>query len=1061
MNERPDDVKDERGPLAWMAGNSVAANLLMIMLIVGGLMLVPFVKQEVFPEISLDRINIQVPYPGASPEEVEKAVVLAVEEAVRGVDGVKKVTATAAEGAGSVTVELLRSADSDAVLNDIKSSVDRITSLPQDAERPVVSLLVNRREVLSLMLYGDAEERTLRDLAESVREDLLLSKDITVVELGGVRAPEISIEVPQAELRRYGLTLDQVSAAVARASVELPAGSVKTSSGEILIRTTERRDTGSDFGDIIVLSQPDGTEVRLGQIATVVDGFRDSDIEAYFNGKRAVKVQIFRVGEQTPIEVSAVANEYIEGLRERLPEGLGVAVWNDSSEVYRDRINLLLKNAFFGLIFVLIALGLFLEIKLAFWVTMGIVISVIGSLLFMPFTDVSLNMISLFAFILTLGIVVDDAIVVGEAVYSNRAEGKSGLRAAIDGVREVGTPVVFSVLTTVIAFTPLLFVPGIMGKFFIQIPLIVIPILLLSLVESLVILPAHLAHNSPPATRGFLGFITKQQTRFSDGLERFVDQIYQPFLKWVITYRYITMSTGVAILMITLGLVAGGFVRFIFFPKIEGDLISASIEMPYGAPVSETREVSEKVLAAARELLEESGGEAQLARGIYTGVGETAAGGGPVAFTTSGSHLGAVQVFLVPAGDRELRAAEFARLWRERVGEIPGVDKLSFAFNTGPGSGAPIAVALSHRDADVLERAAAQLAESVKTYNGVIDVDDGYTPGKEQLDLTLRPNARALGLSELDLARQARSNFFGAEAVRQQRGREELRVYVRRPESERLSEHDIEEMMIRTPAGGEIMLREAADITRGRSYTSIVRTDGRRVLVVSGDVDEQATTGQEVVASLEANVLPQLLADFHGLAYSLDGEQQERMESLGSLRTGFLLALMAMFALMAIAFKSYVQPLILMVSIPFGIVGAVFGHLLMGYELSFMSMMGIVALSGVVVNDSLVLVSAINSFRAAGMPLNDAVIAAGVRRFRPILLTSITTFLGLAPIIFETSVQARFLIPMALSLGFGILFVTYICLVLVPAFYLVIEDAIAKVDAFRAWYAEEPPLPGE
>ena len=811
-----------------------------------------------------------------------------------------------------------------------------------------------------------------------------------------------------------------------------------------------------------MLSRPDGTEVRLGQIARVVDGFQETDVEAYFNGQRAMMVKVFRVGDQTPIEISDVANEYVDDLQLRLPEGLGVAVWNDSSETYRDRINLLLKNAFLGLIFVLLALGLFLEIKLAFWVVVGITISVVGSLLFMPFTDVSLNMISLFAFILTLGIVVDDAIVVGESVYANRAAGKSGLRAAIDGVREVGSPVVFGVLTTVIAFTPLLFVPGIMGKFFIQIPLIVIPILLLSLVESLFILPAHVAHDSPPSTRGFLGFVSRQQQRFSSGLERFVERIYQPFLRWVIAYRYVTMSSGIAILIITGGLIAGGFVRSIFFPKIEGDLVSAGIEMPFGVPVDATREVAEQVLEAARELLEEAGGEANLSRGIYTSVGETvAAGGGPVSFSSSGAHLGTVQLFLVPAGERELRTAEFARKWRERVGEIPGVEKLSFNFNLGPGSGQPIAIALSHRDSEVLELAALRLANEVKTYAGVFDVDDGVTPGKEQLDLTLRPAARALGLNELDLARQARSNFFGAEALRQQRGRDELRVYVRRPESERVSEHDIEELMIRTPAGGEMMLREAADISRGRSYTSIVRTDGRRVLTVTGDIDEAITTGQEVTNNVLTTVLPQLMADFPGLDYSLDGEQQERMESLGALRTGFMMALLAMFALMAIAFRSYLQPLILMIAIPFGVVGAVFGHLIMGYELSFMSMMGIVALSGVVVNDSLVLVSAINANRRDGLDPHEAVIAGAMRRFRPIVLTSLTTFLGLAPMIFETSVQARFLIPMALSLGFGILFVTYICLMLVPAFYLILEDGIGAFDAVKAWYVAEPPQPSD
>jgi multidrug efflux pump subunit AcrB len=1041
---------EKKGPLAWMASNSVAANLAMVFLLVGGLLMVPFIKQEVFPEVSLDTISVQVPYPGASPAEVEQAVILAVEEAVRGIDDVKKVTATASEGSARVTIELLSGAEPEATLNDVKSAVDRITSLPQDAERPIISLNSNRRQVLSLVLYGDLEEKTLRQLAESVREDLLLQDDITVVELGGLREPEISVEVPQSELRQYGLTLEQIAGAVSRASVELPGGSVKTASGEILIRTTERRDVGSEFENIIVLSRPDGTEVTLGSIANVVDGFRDSDIEAYFNGQRAAKVEVYRVGDQTPLEISAAVRDYADQLEERLPEGVSVAVWNDSSEVYQDRINLLLKNAMIGLVLVLLALGLFLEIKLAFWVTMGIAISIVGALISMPLTNASLNMISLFAFILTLGIVVDDAIVVGEAVYKHRKDGKGPLQAAVDGAREVGTPVVFSVLTTVMAFTPLLFVPGIMGKFFIQIPLIVIPILLLSLFESLFILPAHLSHTKSGEKPGVFAWIDRQQQKFSEGMERFVANIYQPFVKWVVHYRYITLSTGIFLLILTVGLVGGGFVRFIFFPKIEGDLVSAGIQMPYGSPVDETREVADRLLDEAQAVVAENGGDAIL-RGVYTDVGQQTMRAGPMTSGRQGSHVGTVQVFLVPAAEREINTAEFSRKWRERVGEIAGVEKLSFNFNLGPSSGMPVDIQLSHKDPEILEAAAAELAESVKTYNGVFDVDDGYTPGKEQLDLQLKPAARALGITELGLARQVRNAFFGAEAVRQQRGRNELRVYVRRPEDERVSEHDIEELIVHTPNGGEMMLRDAAIVDRGRSYTEIVRRDGRRVLNVTADVDEEVTSGQEVVGNLESDVLPQLIADYPGLSYDLAGEQEERMESLGALRTGFLLALLAMFGLMAIAFRSYVQPLIIMFAIPFGFVGAVAGHLLMGYELSFMSAMGVVALSGVVVNDSLVLIAAINDFRKEGMEVEESVIAGGMRRFRPILLTSLTTFLGLAPMIFETSVQAKFLIPMALSLGFGILFVTYIALVLVPALYMIVEDARRKVTSVREW----------
>ncbi len=1064
MSDERDEAVEVKGPLAWMAANSVAANLLMIMLLVGGLISSQFIKQEVFPEVSLDVITVQVPYPGASPAEVEKGVILAVEEAVRGVDGIEEVKSTASESIGTVSVEVSDSAEPETVLNDVKSAVDRITSLPQDSERPVISLSATRRGVISLVLHGDVEEKVLRNLAESVREDLLLRDDITVVEIGGARDPEISIEVSQDELRQYGLSLEQIARIVSSASIELPGGSVKTDSGEILLRTTERRDEGSGFANIIVLSRPDGTQVRLGEIAEVIDGFEDSDIEARFDGNRAMRVDVFRVGDQTPIEIADAVKAYIEDdLRPQLPEGIGVSVWNDQSEIYQDRINLLLKNARIGLLLVLLALGLFLELRLAFWVTMGITISVVGSLIAMPIIDVSLNMISLFAFILILGIVVDDAIVIGEAVYSHRMEGKGGLQAAIDGAREVGGPVVFSVLTTVIAFTPLFFVPGIMGKFFINVPMIVVPILILSLIESLFILPAHLAHKKDPAKTGVLGWVNRQQQRFSGGLETFVEKVYQPFVRLVVKFRYITLATGVALLLITVGGVGGGFVRFIFFPKIEGDLVTVGVQMPYGSPVSDTKRVAKMIEREGNELMEELGGRDALVRGMYTTLGQSAEAGGPVGGSTTGSHIGSVQLFLVPAGEREVQTADIARRWRERVGEVPGVEKLSFNFNLGPPSGAPVSVQLSHRDPRVLETAAARLAEHLETYDGTFDIDDGYTPGKEQLDLELKPEARALGVTETDLARQVRSAFFGAEASRQQRGRDELRVYVRRPEDERASEYAIEELMVRTPEGGEILLRDAADIERGRSYTSISREEGRRILNVTADVDEKVTTGQEIMGALERNYLPRLLADYPGLAYSVAGEQQERVESLGALGLGFVFALLAMFGLLAVAFKSYIQPIIVLVAIPFGFVGAVGGHVLMGYELSFMSMMGFVALAGVVVNDSLVLIDAINARRReGGHDVEEAVILGGMRRFRPILLTSITTFLGLAPMIFETSVQARFLIPMALSLGFGILFVTYIALVFVPAFYMMIEDVRSAFARLAAWVrGPEEPEPAE
>ena len=1034
-------AKFYKGPLAWMAQNMVASNLLMAMFILGGLLMIPRIKQEVFPEITLDTVSVSIVYPGASPAEVEQGTVLAIEEAIRGVDGIKKVTSTANESSAAVNAELLLSADKEQAYNDIKGEIDRITSFPEDAEKPSVSLVSTRREVISLVLYGDQDEWTLKRFAEQVREDLLTDPDITVVEIEGIRQPEISIEVSQENLRRYNLTIEQVAGAVRLASIELPGGGIKTRAGEVLLRTNERRLDGDEFHDIIVLSQRDGTQVRLGDIATIKDGFQESDEELYFNGQRAARITVFRVGEQTPIEVSDAVKGYIDENASSLPPGLEYALWNDQSEIYRARIDLLLRNAFQGLILVLLVLGLFLELRLAFWVTLGIPISFLGAMFLMPGIDVSLNMISLFAFILTLGIVVDDAIVVGEAVFKHRKDGMGHLDAAIAGVREVGGPVIFSVLTTVFAFSPLLIVPGVMGKFFKVIPLVVIPILLISLVESLLILPAHLSHGKPPSQRGFFGAVNRAQAKFGDGLEWAVEKFYQPSVAVAIKQRYLTLAISLGMLILTVGLIGGGLVKFTFFPKIEGDVIRTSVELPFGANAEDTRAAMMKIVEGAQQTLTEQTGGEKISRGVLAQLGSTPRGGGPRGGTgSSGSHLAGVEIFLVDAGERDVTTAQFAERWREVVGAIPGVDNLSFSYDIGPGSGGAIEVELSHTDIEVLEAAAADLAVRLEDYNGVIEINDGFAAGKEQLDFKLKPAARTLGLTQTDLARQVRNAFYGAEAVRQQRGRDEVRVFVRRPFEERTSEYDIETLLLRTNAGGEIPLGQAAEVVRGRSYTSINRQDGRRLVRVTADVDTKVTTANLVVSDLKTQVLDDLISKYPGLRWDMGGQQRDQAESFGALGNGFLLALIAMFGLMAVAFRSYIQPLIIMFSIPFGIVGAVLGHLVMGYSLSFMSMMGIVALSGVVVNDSLVLVDAINSYRRGGMGLSEAVIAGGVRRFRPIMLTTLTTFFGLAPMISETSVQARFLIPMALSLGFGILFVTFIALILVPTLYMIIED---------------------
>jgi multidrug efflux pump subunit AcrB len=1028
-----------------MARNHVAANLLMFVLIVGGLIKAYSIKQEVFPEIDLDRVQVIVAYPGAGPEEVEEGIILQVEENLSGVDGIKEIDSSASEGLGVVTAVLRSGEDADRVLQDIKSEVDRIVTFPEDAEKPVISKLLNRHEVISVVVYGDIGERALREQAERVRNDLLDMGDITQVDLGGVRPYEISIEVPEENLRRYNLTLEEVARRVRKASMDLPGGTIKTARGEILLRTKELRRKGDEYEDIAILATPDGTEVKLGEIGRVKDAFQETDLFARFNGKPAAMVRVFRVGEQKPIEISRRVKNYVEEKRKSLPPSVKISTWNDMSEIFKSRMALLTKNASYGLILVMITLGLFLEIRLAFWVMLGVPISFLGGFFIMPSLGVSINMISLFAFILALGILVDDAIVVGENVYKHRQMGKPFVNAAYEGAVEVGIPVIFSVLTTVAAFIPLAFVTGIMGKFIKVIPLVVISLLLVSLVESLFILPAHLSMGEGrKSPRGVFRGIERVRSGFSSRLDRFIAGPYRKFLSLCVRNRYATIAVGVALLFLTVGVVRGGILKFVFMPTVDGDVAVASIKMPLGTPVAETEAVEKFVVDKAMEVVarydrDRKEGDSVL-RDVYAIVGGTFQGSGPAARGgKAASHLGNIALFLTETKKRGVPATYIANSWREAVGEISGVDSLTFSSNIMH-VGADIDIQLAHEDFGVLDRASRRLKTVIAGYPGVGDIEDTYDRGKRELKIRIKPEARTLGITEEGLGRQIRSAFYGSEALRLQRGRNEVRVMVRYPGEERKNLWDLESMRIRTPDGGEVPLGHAAAVVGGYGFSSIKRVDRKRVIDVKATVDSRVNNAGEILAEMKQSVLPDLLGDYPGLSFNMEGQEKERNESVSSMKEGFILALIAIYALLAIPFRSYSQPILIMAAIPFGIVGAVIGHLIMGLNLSILSMFGLVALTGVVVNDSLLLIDQVNRGRREGESLENAILSGGQRRFRPILLTSLTTFFGLAPIISETSVQAQFLIPMAVSLAFGILFATGITLLLIPSLYMILED---------------------
>ena len=1028
------------GMVEWFARNSVAANLLMVLIVASGLITVFTVNEEIMPEIELDRIVVEVPYLGAAPEEVESAVCVRIEEAIQGIDGIKEIQSTASEGMGMVVVELELGADARKAVDDIKTNVDAITTFPIETEKPVIRELTRRIQVTDVAVSGNLDPLTLKEIAERVRDELTTLPGITQVDLVSAPPYEISIEVSEVALRRHGLTFDQVADAVRGSSLDLPGGSVRTDGGEILLRTIGQAYRGQEFEDLVLWTRADGSRLRLGDVATVVDGFAETDQFARFDVEPTMMVSVFRTGDQSTLDIAASVQEYVNSAQGRFPEGVTLTVWQDTSEALGAQQSLMLRNGLTGFILVFIVLALFLELRLAFWVSLGIPISFLGAIAFMPTLDVSVNMMSLFAFILVLGIVVDDAIIVGENIFRHQEDHGGGLRGSIEGGQEIAKPVVFAILTTVAAFMPLMFVPGMMGKMFRVIPLVVIPCLLFSLVESLNILPAHLSHRPE---RGRPGWWRRFQGLFANGLKLFARQVYRPFLDTALRWRYLTAACGVATMILTIGLVLSGRPNFHFFPSIEANVMMASITMPQGTPVNVTSEAVAQLEAGAgrlrQTLLEETGQD--YFRHLSAAVGDqpmAARRSGPGAGAGS-AHLGEVLIELIPSETRIHNSEQLGNMWREATGQIPEAVDVNFNMSMmGPGE--DIDVQLAGPDVEVLRAAAGSIKDRLAGYPGVYDISDSFRAGKEEMKLGIKPAAEILGLTLQDLGRQVRQAFYGEEAQRIQRDRDDVRVMVRYPRDGRRSLGDLTNMRIRTPDGGEVPFSQVATVEPGRGFAAIKRVDRNRAVNVTAAVDPAVTSAAQVVVDLETRVLPAVLEQHAGVFYSLQGAQAEVADGVGGLQRGFTLALLMIFALLAVPLRSYVQPLIIMSAIPFGLVGAVWGHLFMGLDVTMMSMFGLVALAGVVVNDSLIMVDFINRQRTVHSDIRAAVREAGMYRFRPILLTSFTTFFGLVPLMLDRSFDAAMVIPMAVSLAWGVLFATAITLVLVPTIYMILED---------------------
>ncbi len=1015
--------------IEWFARNDVAANLLMCFILLAGVLsLRNCIPLEVFPSFTLDVVTVTVAQPGTTPTDIEQGVSIRIEEAVHDLEGIDKMVSESRENVATVSVFVEPGYDPRTLLGDVKGRVDAISTLPTDIEQPIIALGSHKREVITAVVHSEHSERELREYAERVRDDLNRIDGISQVELAGVRDYEIAIEVSQDRLREYRLSLDTIGLAVARSSLDISAGNIRTAGGDILIRSQGQGYQRSDFEDIVVMAAPSGSIVRVRDIATVLDGFEESPRLTRYNGRQAALIDVYRVGTQSAIEVAEQVRTYIHAEQQHLPEGMQLDYWDDDSQVVRNRLGTLLKNGWQGGLMILLLLALFLRPAVAFWVFAGVPMSLLGALIVLPIIGITLNLISLFGFILVLGILVDDAIVTGENIYRRMRMGETGLEAAVRGTHEIAVPVTFGVLTTVAAFAPMAMLEGDRAILFLQIPAVVIPVLLFSLIESKLVLPAHLKHVrlTPPGRRNLPG---RMQQAVADGFERAVLLLYQPALNFCMHHRYSFLALFSGLLLIIAALLVGGWIDFKFFPRVPSETVRATLTMPAGTPLELTDRHIRHISDSATQL-QQRYTDPDTGRSAIVGI-----------LSTIEQVRGQVRFELQPPEHRavDVGSTRLLQEWRKLIGEIPGAESFAFRAEIGRSSD-PIDVQMSATDLQLLKTLARQVREHLVGYPGVYDVSDNLSDGKQSIRVELTSEGHALGLTRADVARQVRQAFYGYEVQRIQRGRDDIRLKVRHPLAERRSVSDLLQLYIRIPGGSSVPLSHVATLSPDTSPSAIRRIDRYRTVNVTADVDKGNVNMTALQKDLQA-FLDQTLSSYPGVQYSLEGEFREQRESLLSLFYSIGIVLVIIYSLLAIPLKSYVQPLIVMSVIPFGAIGAMGGHLLMDMDLSMLSLLGLMALFGVVVNDSLVMVDFINKQTDAGnKSMQQAIREAAAARFRPVMLTSLTTFFGLMPLLLERSTQAQFLIPMAVSLGFGIIFATLITLVLVPINYLVLED---------------------
>ena len=1013
------------GLIGWFAKNHVAANLLMLAIIgLGVYALVGEIKKESFPEFIRNQIQVQVLFPGATPEEVEQGVILRVEEAVKSIEGVTEIRSFAGEGGGTVFIDLGTRADVAAKMDEVKLAVDGISTFPADTERPIISESRSRNPVINIQLAGDLEEASMKELADRLREEIVALPAVSYAQVFGSRPFEISIEISEDTLRQYGLTLDRVAQVIRQWSIDLPGGSIRSEAGDIRLRATGQAYTGQEYAEIVLLTRRDGTRIRLGDVASIRDRFAEVQSYSFFNGKRSLGINVMAGRDENPMDVSAAVKEFVETRNRTLPPEAQMTAWSDASFYLEGRIDMMLKNMALGAVLVFIILGVFLHLKVAAWVIIGLPVAFLGAFMMMPLPpiDVTINVMSLFAFILVLGVVVDDAIIIAESAYTETEDHGYTLANIVRGAQRVAVPATFGVLTTIMAFTPMLLQAGATSSVARAIAWIVILCLAFSLVESKLILPSHLAimRSSHGSRRGISDWVDVK-------LKRFIEKVYKPFLTRAIEYRWTTLAAFIAIAILMVGLVRGGFIRISFFPEFGGDFLMAQIEIQEGAPdeliVDIVGEMTNALHEVDDELKAEYGFEDDVVRNVF-------------AYVQNG-RSGRFQVELSKVETRavEIDMKEIENRWRAKIGEIAGTTELRISTGNRMGGGPPVAFRLSGGSIAQVEAAAEDLAQHLKTYDGLFEVESSASDGPEEVRLTVRPEAQAMGVTLSDLARQVRQAFYGAEAQRIQRGDSDVRVMVRYPRSERKSIGNLENMWIRLPDGRELPFHAVATYTLERGYNSINRINGKRTVTVAANADLNVVEPGRVAGAVMATFLPQLLAKYPDVGFDMGTSLQEQQDSVWEMIWGFMGALVGIYVLMAIPLKSYLQPLVIMTVIPFGLIGAVIGHWIIGIPVNAISLLGFFALAGVVVNDSLILVHFVNRRVAEGVSPMLAAVESGAARFRPILLTSLTTFFGLVPIVLERSMQAQIVIPMAVSLAFGIVFATAITLILIPCLY--------------------------